>query len=208
MIEAELKLILKQVADHTIKNPGPHGIERFSSFKALNKLEFFSKGISYEWQVDDYLDNEASAINLNDQVLRRRATTLQKYQNGKWSSPRHELKITFKGPGLSTTIRQREEIEVDAESDCFLILSRLGYNKTMTVKKQRWAFQPFQDLTLCLDEVEGLGYFIEIEVVFDEKLKGVNAEEKVQETLSRLEFSDLRVEPQSYAKLLARSGRP
>ncbi len=57
------------------------------------------------------------------------------------------------------------------------MLKKLDFEEAFTVKKKRESYS-YMDFTICLDEVEGLGNFIEIEKMTDseEKTEGIKQE--------------------------------
>lgn len=72
--------------------------------------------------------------------------------------------LTYKGPKLDKASKTREEIEVEI-GDWYSMremLHRLGFSEAGRVKKRREAYQ-LGGFLVCLDEVEGLGEFVEIE---------------------------------------------
>lgn len=75
--------------------------------------------------------------------------------------------ITYKGRKLDSVSKTREEFEtpVEAESARNILLS-LGFVESGVVKKRREVFK-IEDFTVDLDYVEGLGEFVEIEIVAD-----------------------------------------
>ncbi len=82
--------------------------------------------------------------------------------------------ITYKGPKEAGPTKTRTEIEVplqegDAVAADFLrILVKLGYRATAVVHKRRlaYAFRRGEfDMQVCLDDVERLGRFVEVEIV-------------------------------------------
>jgi adenylate cyclase class 2 len=83
-------------------------------------------------------------------------------------------RVTYKGPKRGTSGKTRTEIEVpladgDAvAADFSRLLQSLGYRPVAVVKKRRRIFQLQRGgfaLEICLDEVEGLGRFAEVEIV-------------------------------------------
>lgn len=72
--------------------------------------------------------------------------------------------LTYKGPRLDSMSKTREEIEVEVGDWCSMmeVLRRLGFSEVGRVKKRRETYQ-LQGFTVCLDEVEGLGEFLEVE---------------------------------------------
>jgi adenylate cyclase class 2 len=82
--------------------------------------------------------------------------------------------ITYKGPKQSGPAKTRTEIEVslnegDEAADGFCrLVQKLGYRPTAVVRKRRsiWHCQRGGfALQVCLDEVEQLGRFVEVEIV-------------------------------------------
>jgi adenylate cyclase class 2 len=81
--------------------------------------------------------------------------------------------VTYKGPKQGTRGKTRTEIEVplaegDAVAEDFQrLLVHLGYRPTAVVRKHRRLYRLRRDgydLEVCLDEVEGLGRFAEVEI--------------------------------------------
>lgn len=82
--------------------------------------------------------------------------------------------ITYKGPKQPGPAKTRTEIEVplepgNAAADGFCeLVQKLGYRPTAVVRKRRasWQFQRDDfDLQACLDQVQEVGRFVEIEIV-------------------------------------------
>lgn len=74
------------------------------------------------------------------------------------------------------------EVKVDSKSELQSILELLGYKEAMRVQKVR-IMTPYRDWEICIDEVEGLGTYIEVE-----KLSSDGNAEAIQDEL----FSFLR----------------
>ncbi len=85
--------------------------------------------------------------------------------------------VTYKGPKRDAQTKTRTEIEVplangDAvASDFMQILQHLGYRPVAVVRKRRRIFQLERDgyaVEICLDELDELGRFAELEIVAPE----------------------------------------
>jgi adenylate cyclase class 2 len=85
--------------------------------------------------------------------------------------------LTYKGPKRPAAVKTRTELEVplpdgDAAAVQFTeLLGHLGYRFVAVVRKQRRLYHLRRegfDLTVCLDEVDGLGRFAELEVLAPE----------------------------------------
>ncbi len=107
--------------------------------------------------------------------------------------------LTYKGPRHSGPLKRREELEVpigDA-GGCLLILHALGYQTVLSYRKQRdrWAFEGCR---IELDDVPGLGLFVEIEGPDEPAIRAV------QEALG---LSAAEHEPRSYPHMLSQRER-
>ena len=73
-------------------------------------------------------------------------------------------RITYKGPkiGGRSKTRFEAEIGIDDPDGMAVILERLGFTKTGEVVKKR-ALYRIGGTEICLDEVEGVGRFVELE---------------------------------------------
>jgi adenylate cyclase class 2 len=81
--------------------------------------------------------------------------------------------VTYKGPKRDAQTKTRTEVEVplapgDAVADGFRqLLTHLGYRFVSVVRKRRTLFhlrREGYDLEVCLDDVEGVGRFAELEI--------------------------------------------
>ncbi len=77
---------------------------------------------------------------------------------------RNDFTLTYKGPKVDEDTKSREEhyITVSDIEKTRLILEKLGFREVAVVEKVRKYYQ-YGDLTICLDDVKGLGTFVEIE---------------------------------------------
>jgi len=109
--------------------------------------------------------------------------------------------LTYKGPKLDGISKTREEFETSVDEETTIqILHALGFSEAGVVRKKREVFRA-GEITVCLDIVEGLGEFLEVEIVADsekeleasraklfELLKQFGAEEKDSIRTSYLEM--------------------
>ena len=78
--------------------------------------------------------------------------------------------ITYKGPkrrDLQFKAREEINVNVDEGPEFERILERIGFRKTAVVDKVR-EYYSFENASIALDEVNGLGSFVEIEVMKSE----------------------------------------
>lgn len=120
--------------------------------------------------------------------------------------------ITYKGPKEPGPTKTRAEIEValadgNAAAEGFLrILERLGYRATAVVCKRRTDYSLNRggfDMHVCLDEVDRIGRFVEVEIVADPKDRDA-AQKTLQETARELGLD--RYEPRSYLRMTLERG--
>ncbi|MCQ1534271.1 class IV adenylate cyclase [Methanosarcina sp. KYL-1] len=79
--------------------------------------------------------------------------------------------LTYKGPKLDSVSKTREEFETPVnETTTTKILHALGFSEAGAVRKKRDVFRA-GDITVCLDAVEGLGEFLEVEIVVEDDRK-------------------------------------
>jgi adenylate cyclase class 2 len=86
--------------------------------------------------------------------------------------------VTYKGPKRDLQTKTRTEIEValasgEANATAFAeLLTHLGYRSVALVRKRRRLYHLSRErfaLEICLDEVDGLGRFAEIEILAPEQ---------------------------------------
>ena len=81
--------------------------------------------------------------------------------------------LTYKGPKLSAKTKSRVEEEVsiaDAETGR-KILTALSFTEVLLVEKKREVYK-LNEIEICLDTIEGLGSFVELEIMTDDQQKG------------------------------------
>ena len=106
--------------------------------------------------------------------------------------------LTYKGPKIDARSKTREEIEVSLEhADVTAqLLTKLGFTPVADVKKVRRIFT-LDNFTICLDTVDTVGTFVEVET------SGENVEELQNQAFSILETLNLKKhERKSYLELL------
>ncbi len=123
--------------------------------------------------------------------------------------------LTYKGPKRAGDVKIRTELEIplrdgdEAAEQFTQLLTHLGYRPVAVVRKHRRMRHLERDgfaLTVCLDEVEELGRFAEVEILAPEEQVD-KAETVLTDTAAALGLTDL--EPRSYLHLLlAARGTP
>jgi len=93
--------------------------------------------------------------------------------------------LTYKGPKLDKVSKTREELETSVdEAVTAKILYALGFSDAGIVRKKREVFIA-GEITICLDAVEGLGEFLEVEIVAENEKELEISREKLFEFLKQ-----------------------
>ena len=166
-------------------------IEAEMKCKIQDKDAVFRKLLSLGFQedfhvkeTDTYFDNEQGVIRNGDSALRIRETI-------DLSDGRRLSMITFKGKKMDLTSMTRPEFETEVESADTMeaILNALGYRKVQpVVVKERTQFS-LEEMHACLDTVEGLGDFLELEVMVENESERDDTLIRIEDMLETLGFS-------------------
>ncbi|WP_292372109.1 class IV adenylate cyclase [Methanosarcina sp. UBA411] len=93
--------------------------------------------------------------------------------------------LTYKGPKLDGISKTREEFETPVnEAVIIQILHSLGFSEAGLVRKKREVFRT-GEITVCLDAVEGLGEFLEVEIVAESEKELETSRAKLFELLKQ-----------------------
>ncbi len=123
-------------------------------------------GAEYAGQVtqrDVYLDDEKGSLRKGDRGLRVRV------EEGEGTE---RILVTYKGPREKAKFKRRAEVEVEV-GDAGLaeeVFGQVGYGRKMAVEKKREIWR-MGGCLVCLDDVQLLGTFVEIEGADDEAIE-------------------------------------
>ena len=177
-------------------------IKAACSREAAAELEKYLLGQGYvctaEYrQEDDYYNHPARNFMETDEAVRlRRVLTGEKAV----------AVFTYKGPNRSERGQSREELEcgVDDAVTMRAALDRLGFRAVASVYKNRKTYER-RDITVCIDSVEELGSFFEVEILCEEGGEAA-ASAALDALMEELRFLNYREEPRTYLELLLRKG--
>lgn len=164
MIEVEVKLPICQRA----------AIER-----GLARLGFVPGDLIKE--SDTYFTSDFHDFMRTDEALRiRESENLSRTSASSF--------LTYKGPKLDKVSNTRQELETAvADGDvCRNILLSLGYRELSPVRKLRQYYHR-DTLTACVDQVEGLGSFLELEMLVDTEEERPQALNQIESLLQELD---------------------
>jgi adenylate cyclase class 2 len=141
-----------------------------------------AKPLGKEYQKDIYFSHPCRDFRGRDEALRVREI-------------KDEYFLTYKGPKLDEETKTREEIKIKVKGEIISLLERLGFAKIREVRKKR-SFYQWDNLMVCLDKVEGLGEFLEVEGV------SYSDRERIFELLKELGISRKELIRKSYLEML------
>jgi adenylate cyclase class 2 len=153
------------------------------------------KSIKSVCETDTYYTSEFHDMIKKDEALRIR--TMENINTGEKSSV-----ITFKGAKLDKVSMSRQEYETSIGDDEIgkRILEGIGFIAVPEVKKIRTEFV-LNDITACVDQVTGLGSFLEIEILTDDEMRE-KALERIGDMLKQLGFSMENTTRKSYLSMI------
>jgi adenylate cyclase class 2 len=131
-------------------------------------LNLGAKKINREVQKDAYFDHPCKTFRDTDEALRIRSR--QQIEVDETDSDRGLFEITYKGPKIDSTTKTRIEatVNLDDSKEMTRIIENLGFKRVATVIKKRQFFT-LPEMTLSIDEVEDVGFFMELESVVSAK---------------------------------------
>jgi len=151
---------------------------------ALNKLG--AKKISELAMEDLYFAHPSRDFGKTDEAIRLRRAE-------------GSAELTYKGPRLKaggTKAREEISVRIDDALSAQRILERLGFKEAYTVSKKRASYQ-LDKLRVEVDAVDGLGEFVELEVLTESVERAASLVETARGTLGLTEL-----EPKTYLELL------
>ena len=178
MIEVEVKLRLKNSPEETLLQLG------------------FCRGDVIR-ESDTYLDDRKQSIRMDGEALR-----IREIQS--LTDDRSQAVITFKGKKLDRVTMTRKELETEVGSAVIAeqLLAALGYRAVEPrVVKTREHYHR-RNMNVCLDHVEGLGDFLELELVIPEDQDQEKAMEEIEDVMESLGYDMTDSITNSYLSML------
>ena len=185
MIEVEVKLPLfrRSATEIKLQNLG------FVPGDLIREYDMYYNGTSHDFMKTD----EALRIRHSDNLTGLTSRSV----------------LTYKGPKIDTVSMTRKELETEVGSpeDSDAILRSLGYTPYFPVSKLRQYYGK-DGVTACVDQVEGLGSFLELEILVDNETQREQALKKIETILHDLDLSLSESTTLSYlCMLLKKDGR-
>lgn len=162
--------------------------------KLLSALGFI-KGPAVSEQ-DVYYNGSDRDFRKTDEALRIRA-----HKDMVTGSEKNAL--TYKGPKMGSESQTRKELEVSFEDPAEMreLLSALGYSPVLEVQKLRKTYH-LGDITACIDQVDSLGDYLELEKLVSDKKDYPEAVGELYKWLPKLGIPESALTQHSYLELL------
>ena len=179
MVEVEVKLKIDSV-DLIEKKLVEIG---FKKGQILQEIDYYYNGVDRDFrQSGEALDGSAVVADRPGEPL---------------------IQMTYKGPKLDNVSMSRVEhqVNIDDFETMQSILSSLGYKPVMPVMKLRRELFS-EEMAACVDTVDGLGDFLELEIIVDTENQREDALNKISDVLSQLGYSIGDTTTVSYLSML------
>ena len=155
----------------------------------------FEKGDLAE-ESDFYFDKDCNTLKSQDMALRIRSCK-------NLATNATEKFMTYKGPKMDNISMTRKELEMKIENVEIgkEILRSLGYDRVYPVKKLRQYFCQ-NGITACIDSVENLGEFLELEIIVLQENEKEAALDELISLLQQLGYEQGDIIRTSYLSML------
>lgn len=183
MIEVEVKLPVRDI----------------ETLKQKLAAQGFLKGKSVK-EEDIYFNSPVHDFRKRDEALRVRRVTMLK--EGTSTSF-----LTYKGPKMDQVSMTRKELETGIEDMDIMrkVIHALGFELEYPVTKTREYYQK-ERMTACVDQVDFLGDFLELEVLVEEEAQREQALYIIEEMLKELGYEMADTTRTSYLTMLMKKG--
>jgi adenylate cyclase class 2 len=156
-------------------------------------IEIGARRVKEEFQEDIYFNAPHRDFAQTDEALRIRKVT---------DDTSEKIFMTYKGAKMDEVSKTRKEVEVGVEDSDKVadIFQSLSFRPVATVRKNRIIYT-LEDLVITLDEVHGVGHFVEIEKEMEEGSDTQEALDEIFATYSKIGIED-GFERRSYLELM------
>ena len=179
MIEVEIKLPITN---------------RESVKQGLQRLGFEEEHLVQE--SDIYFNSESYNLRQKDMALRIRSCK-------NLTTGESQAILTYKGPKMDNISMTRKELETKVEDAkvCQEILKGIAFTQVYPVCKLRQYYH-LEQMTACIDQVEQLGDFLELEIIVEDESVRTKALEQLEDILIKLGYKMEDTTCSSYLSML------
>lgn len=166
-----------------------------------------ARAINTESQIDTYFDHPCKSFWKTDEALRVRSREPHPDVHVWMPYPGPLKEITYKGPKIDSISKTRAEasLGIENELDAELLLQHLGFKEVAKITKIR-SFYALDEITVSIDDVAGVGMFLELERVVQDKSDVELARNAIMALVKKLELDPSSSVRKSYLELYLESG--
>jgi adenylate cyclase class 2 len=171
--------------------------------KSVEKILVDAGGqrLNSEIQTDMYFDHPCRSFSQTDEAIRLRSRTPLDDVPG-LSSEYAQIELTYKGPKVDKRTKTRLEFtsgvsDFEAVAE---ILRHTGFKYVATIRKRR-VFFDIEGITTSIDDIEGIGLFLELEAIAKGEEKMQVARTKLLSLVKRLGFDPRKMVRESYLEI-------
>ena len=159
------------------------------------------KRLNSEYQSDLYYDHPCRSFSQTDEAIRIRA----REPEDDLPLPTSEyaaIELTYKGPKVDKTTKTRLEFTsgISNFEAITSLLQHTGFKLVATIKKHR-VFFDIDGITVSIDNVEGVGTFVELELVAQSEKDMHDAKNRILSLVRQLGFDPMSMVRDSYLEL-------
>jgi adenylate cyclase class 2 len=148
-----------------------------------------------------YFDHPCRSFSQTDEAIRLRSRTPLDDVPG-LSSEYAQIELTYKGPKVDKRTKTRLEFtsgvsDFEAVAE---ILRHTGFKYVATIRKRR-VFFDIEGITTSIDDIEGIGLFLELEAIAKGEEKMQVARTKLLSLVKRLGFDPRKMVRESYLEI-------
>lgn len=171
--------------------------------KSIEKTLVEAGGVrlNSEIQTDMYFDHPCRSFSQTDEAIRLRSRSSLDDDSG-FSSKGAQMELTYKGPKVDKRTKTRLEFTsgVSDFKAVVEILRHTGFEHIATIRKRR-VFFDIEDITASIDNIEGIGLFLELEAIAKGEKKMQVARTKLLSLMERLGFDPREMVRESYLEI-------
>lgn len=149
-----------------------------------------------------------SIITQNDTIYVANLDDTDSVEGSIWLRVRkvnNKIEMNYKKQSALKSESQEIEFGVDDYEKANRFLKALGYKEWVRVNKKR-RYSKYKSANLCIDEVERLGSFVEIEYLIDENDKKINYEDELIKLAEELGIDIHNIVNSHYDTMIAELG--
>ncbi|MFW9907527.1 MAG: class IV adenylate cyclase [Candidatus Thorarchaeota archaeon] len=164
-------------------------------------IEAGGRRLNSEFQSDLYYDHPCRSFSQTDEAIRLRVRESDNDQPLP-TSEYSPIELTYKGPKVDKTTKTRLEYTsgISNFEAISSILRHTGFKLVATIKKHRTFFD-IDEITVSIDNVEGVGKFIELELVSNSEKEMQDARDRILLLVKHLGLDSMKMVRDSYLEL-------